>query len=119
VSTDPTLLAAAEEIRARVDAMAPRVLPGGLINTQHVAMEATLRDRAALPAFVPELDGPGRFRPINYALTPTIDPARRGEAAITGWTGTCLRAGCGTAAQGQTVEQVGAWMAAHDQKHQA
>jgi hypothetical protein len=53
----------AREVRARVDAICPRVLPGGLINTQHVAIESTLRERYALPAYVPELDGPGSFVP--------------------------------------------------------
>lgn len=53
----------AAEIRARVDAMAPRVHEGGSINTQHVAMEQTLRERHGHPSYIADLDGPGRFRP--------------------------------------------------------
>lgn len=73
-----------EEVRARVDAMEPRVLPGGAINARHVALESTLRERNALPAYIPELDGPGRFRPAppdlladfgRKALAILLDPA--------------------------------------------
>lgn len=53
----------AEAIRARVDAMHPRVNEDGTINVAHVAMESTLRQQHALPAFIASLDGPGKFRP--------------------------------------------------------
>jgi hypothetical protein len=53
------------EVRARVDEMCERVLPDGRINTTHVAIEQTLRARHGLPSYVAELDGPGRFRPVQ------------------------------------------------------
>lgn len=56
-------LVRATALRARADGIASRVLPDGRINTQHVAIEQTLRERHALPAYIAELDGPGRFRP--------------------------------------------------------
>lgn len=52
-----------EEVRARVDAIYPRVTPEGRVNPQHVAAEQTLRTRYGHPGFIPELDGPGRFLP--------------------------------------------------------
>jgi hypothetical protein len=52
-----------EEVRAAVDAMVARVLPNGRINTTHVAIEVTLRERHGIPAYIPELDGPGSFIP--------------------------------------------------------
>lgn len=56
-------LTVARALRVQADSMAPRVLPGDRINTQHVAIEQTLRQRRALPSYFPELDGPGNFRP--------------------------------------------------------
>lgn len=57
------VLAAAEEIRAQVDAMESRTSATGGINATHVAIEQTLRTRAGLPSYVAELDGPGKFLP--------------------------------------------------------
>lgn len=63
---DPTPVAVemltAEEIRARVDALADRTLAGGSINPQHVAIEQDLRDNYGHPSFIAALDGPGKFR---------------------------------------------------------
>lgn len=69
----------AREIRARVDAMHPRVTEDGLVNVQHVAVESTLRERAALPSYIAELDGPGRYllvaggSPLARALARQLD----------------------------------------------
>jgi len=54
-----------EEVRERVDAMCERVHADGSINATHVAIEQTLRQRHGLPNYVPELDGPGKFRPVG------------------------------------------------------
>jgi hypothetical protein len=68
-------IARATEIRERVDAMAPRANESGGVNTQHVAMEQTLRERAGLPSYIPELDGPGNFLPDPPDPEPIPTPA--------------------------------------------
>jgi hypothetical protein len=76
-----------EEIRAKVDAMASRVLPDGRINTQHVAIEQTLRQRNALPSYIAELDGPGKFRPTwDYTTHPGDCHPRQADGV---WTTCC------------------------------
>lgn len=72
-----TQLARAQSIRAEADAQAPRVHPNGEINTQHVAIELTLRERLGLPAYIAELDGPGAFRPA-------VEPNSDGDAPSSG-----------------------------------
>lgn len=51
-----------EEIRAWVDGIADRTHPDGSVNAGHVAVEVTLRERYGHPTYIPELDGPGRYR---------------------------------------------------------
>lgn len=67
----------AEEIRAQVDAIAPRTHPDGLINAQHVSIEQTLRRTHGLPTYIDELDGPGKFRPQTNAHGWAWDEASR------------------------------------------
>lgn len=65
----------AREIRAQVDKMAPRVLADGWsINPQFVAIESSLRTRHGIPSYVPELDGPGKYRPTRQSC-PAADGA--------------------------------------------
>lgn len=47
----------ADRIRAMVDRDVPRFHPDGQINTQHVAIEQTMRSRVGLPAYIGRLDG--------------------------------------------------------------
>lgn len=60
---EPDRVLTADEIRAAVDEVHPRALPGGEINAAHVAMESTLREWNRVADYVPHLDGPGRFLP--------------------------------------------------------
>lgn len=53
------------EIRELVDRWHSRVTDAGEINAAHAAMESTLRDQHGHPSFIAELDGPGKFRPVD------------------------------------------------------